>query len=164
MIKLFYALLMLFFCVVGIACFLYLFYVFNYNEKLWYFYFPVGKKFREGFWSEASEEPGLLCIDIDNSSEPSMWRINATLSHLPTSGLTNVSVEMLKSDYGLMYPLACLLAFLAFGLAYFIFFSWVAKVNTFKRIVLVFVEPHINPSIRDSLSYEILNSILSLKY
>ena len=93
-----------------------------------------------------------------------MWRINATLSHLPTSGLTNVSVEMLKSDYGLMYPLACLLAFLAFGLAYFIFFSWVAKVNTFKRIVLVFVEPHINPSIRDSLSFEILNSILSLKY
>ena len=49
MIKLFYALLMLFFCVVGIACFFYLFYVFNYNENLWYFYFPVGKKYREGF-------------------------------------------------------------------------------------------------------------------
>ena len=45
MIKLFYALLMLFFCTVGIACALYLLYVFNYNEKLWYYYFPV----REGF-------------------------------------------------------------------------------------------------------------------
>ena len=45
MLKLFYALLMLFFCTVGIAVALYLLYVFNFNEKLWYFYFPV----REGF-------------------------------------------------------------------------------------------------------------------
>ena len=64
-----------------------------------------------------------------------MWRINATLSHLPTSGLTNVSMEMLKSDNGLMYPLACLLALLAFGLAYFIAFRWVAKVNIFNSFI-----------------------------
>ena len=68
-----------------------------------------------------------------------MWRINATLTHLPTSGLTNVSVEMLKSDYGLMFPLACLLAFLAFGLAYFIFFSWVAKVNIHSKELFWFL-------------------------
>ena len=49
MIKLFYALLMLFFCAVGMTCFLYLFYVFNFNENLWYFYFPVGKRYRERF-------------------------------------------------------------------------------------------------------------------
>ena len=49
MIKLFYALLMLFFCTVGIAVALYLLYVFNFNEKLWYWYFPV----REGFKHES---------------------------------------------------------------------------------------------------------------
>ena len=41
MIKLFYALMMLFFCTVGFTCMIYLLYVFNYNEKLWYYYFPV---------------------------------------------------------------------------------------------------------------------------
>jgi len=50
MIKLFYALLMLFFCTVGFAVFFYLFYVFNFNEKLWYFYFPVSRRYRDGFW------------------------------------------------------------------------------------------------------------------
>jgi len=49
MIKLFYALLMLFFCMVGFTCFLYLLFVFNYNENLWYFYFPAGKKYRDRF-------------------------------------------------------------------------------------------------------------------
>merc|ERR1712029_474414 len=49
MIKLFYALLMLFFCTVGLAVFLYLFYVFNFNEKLWYFYFPVTRRYGDRF-------------------------------------------------------------------------------------------------------------------
>ena len=49
MIKLFYALLMLFFCTVGLAVFLYLFYVFNFNEKLWYFYFPVSRRYGDRF-------------------------------------------------------------------------------------------------------------------
>ena len=40
MIKLFYALMMLFFTMVGVSTFLYLFYCFNYNERMWYYYFP----------------------------------------------------------------------------------------------------------------------------
>ena len=40
MIKLFYALMMLFFTMVGVFTFIYLLYCFNFNEKMWYFYFP----------------------------------------------------------------------------------------------------------------------------
>ena len=40
MIKLFYAMMMLFFCTVGFTTMIYLLYVFNYNEKMWYYYFP----------------------------------------------------------------------------------------------------------------------------
>ena len=48
---------------------------------------------------------------------------NLTQQSLPT-----VSVELVKSHIPLVYTLACLLAFLVFGLAYFIIFKWVAKV------------------------------------
>jgi len=58
-----------------------------------------------------------------------MWRINATISQLPMSRLTSVSMELVRSDNGLIYALACLFAFLTFGLAYFIVFRWVAKGN-----------------------------------
>ena len=44
MLKLFFGLLILFFFAVGIASLLYLFFVFNFNEKLWYYYFPVSKR------------------------------------------------------------------------------------------------------------------------
>ena len=44
MLRLFFGLLLLFFTMVGIASLLYLMFVFNYREKLWYFYFPVGKR------------------------------------------------------------------------------------------------------------------------
>ena len=44
MLRLFFGLLMLFFCAVGIASLLYLFFVFSFNEKLWYYYFPVSKR------------------------------------------------------------------------------------------------------------------------
>ena len=37
MLRLFFGLLMLFFCSVGIASLLYLFFVFSFNEKLWYY-------------------------------------------------------------------------------------------------------------------------------
>ena len=40
MIKLFYALMMLFFTMVGVFTFIYLLYCFNFNEKMWYWYFP----------------------------------------------------------------------------------------------------------------------------
>ena len=40
MIKLFYAMMMLFFTMVGVFTFIYLLYCFNYNEKMWYYYFP----------------------------------------------------------------------------------------------------------------------------
>ena len=40
MIKLFYALMMLFFTMVGVFVLLYLLYCFNFNEKMWYWYFP----------------------------------------------------------------------------------------------------------------------------
>ena len=40
MIKLFYALMMLFFTMVGVFTFIYLLYLFNFNEKMWYYYFP----------------------------------------------------------------------------------------------------------------------------
>ena len=40
MIKLFYAMMMLFFCTVGFTTMIYLLYVFNYNENMWYYYFP----------------------------------------------------------------------------------------------------------------------------
>merc|ERR1712061_87715 len=49
MIKLFYAMMMLFFCTVGFTTMIYLLYVFNYNEKMWYYYFPVSRKYREDF-------------------------------------------------------------------------------------------------------------------
>lgn len=45
MIKLFYALMMLFFTMVGVFTFIYLLYCFNFNEKMWYFYFPGTKIF-----------------------------------------------------------------------------------------------------------------------
>jgi len=44
MLRLFFGLLMLFFTFVGIVSFLYLCFVFSFNEKLWYFYFPVSKR------------------------------------------------------------------------------------------------------------------------
>ena len=44
MLKLFFALLMLFFCIFGFFTIIYLLFVFNYREKLWYFYFPISKK------------------------------------------------------------------------------------------------------------------------
>ena len=44
MLKLFFGLLIIFFCVVGFATLLYLFFIFNFREKLWYYYFPVSKR------------------------------------------------------------------------------------------------------------------------
>jgi len=44
MLKLFFALLMLFFCVVGFVTLVYLIVIFNFKENLWYFYFPVSKR------------------------------------------------------------------------------------------------------------------------
>lgn len=49
MIKLFYALMMLFFTMVGVFTFIYLLYCFNFNEKMWYWYFPVSRRYREEF-------------------------------------------------------------------------------------------------------------------
>jgi len=49
MIKLFYAMMMLFFTMVGVFTFIYLLYCFNYNEKMWYYYFPVSRRYREEF-------------------------------------------------------------------------------------------------------------------
>lgn len=120
MIKLFYALLMLFFSVVGFSCFIYLLFVFNFNENLWYFYFPVGKQYRERFWLE---DHTMVTMG--------WWKFNTTLPQLAGSSRTinNVSVELIKSHNVAVYSLACLLAFLVFGLAYFIMFKWVAKGN-----------------------------------
>ena len=44
MLKLFFGLLIIFFLVVGFATLLYLFFIFNFREKLWYYYFPVSKR------------------------------------------------------------------------------------------------------------------------
>jgi len=44
MLRLAFGLLLLFFTLVGIICFIYLCFVFSFNEKLWYFYFPVSKR------------------------------------------------------------------------------------------------------------------------
>jgi len=44
MLRLFFGLLLLFFCMVGVASLLYLMFVFNYRESLWYYYFPVSKR------------------------------------------------------------------------------------------------------------------------
>ena len=49
-------------------------------------------------------------------------------TNLTQQSLTTVSVELVRSHIPLVYTLACLLAFLLFGLAYFIIFKWVAKV------------------------------------
>jgi len=123
MIKLFYALLMLFFCMVGLSCFLYLLFVFNFNENLWYFYFPAGKKYRDRFWPEKDLERLFY----------KMWGLglqtNVTHHDPLQATLPHVSVELVKSHIPLVYVLACLLAFIVFCLAYFIIFYWVAKGN-----------------------------------
>ena len=49
MIKLFYAMVMLFFTMVGVFTFIYLFYCFNFNEKMWYYYFPGKRIFPQLF-------------------------------------------------------------------------------------------------------------------
>jgi len=61
-------------------------------------------------------EPGFIL-------DPNVTHHNPPLE----SSLTNVSVELVKSHIPLVYTLACLFAFLVFGLAYFIIFKWVAK-------------------------------------
>jgi len=58
MLKLFFALLMLFLCAVGFATLLYLFLVFFLKENLWYYYFPLGK--REELWFEEAKWTGQL--------------------------------------------------------------------------------------------------------
>ena len=67
MIKLFYALMMLFFTMVGVFTFLYLLYCFNFNEKMWYWYFPGKQTFLKIFSFYINRVLKLLTFNIQVS-------------------------------------------------------------------------------------------------
>ena len=154
---------MLFFCTVGIATFLYLLYVFNYNEKLWYYYFPVSRRYQSEFWPDrdANMLPNASLND------------HSALQHTPTIAdssdskfVEKISVEIVKMEnLQAMFGATFVLTFFFFLIVYYSILRWVIKVRiNFGEQLLLLIPSFLSLILTSQWNQQIRNKYLFRLY
>ena len=145
MLRLFFGLLMLFFTLVGIISFIYLCFVFAFNEKLWYFYFPVSK--REELWLVGTSNCRMQTLETTTNSavfsrkSKIIWKPNLDLN-IGMSGLSNITLDQTNQrtyefahitmeDY-ILQGVILIIVLLLLLFLYICFWKWVAQVILIK--------------------------------
>ena len=139
MLRLFFGLLMLFFCMVGVASIFYLFAVFSFNEKLWYYYFPVST--REELWlfnkSQIKMNTSTETAAIFSRKSKIIWKpslqLNIGLADLNNytmehSSQNSYDFERIELQQYILHGFVLLLVLFGLLFLYICFWKWVAHV------------------------------------